>query len=177
MLLYFILEIKPLPHYMVEKDQHFLSDPKVVARLVRLMDLKKTDKVLEIGGGRGKITKSLVKRAKVTVVEKDVKMADAIGRLKGVEVIPADGIKAIKELDFNKICGNLPFSFLEPFFKALDKQNFELGVFIVGKTFPYKLETIAPSIELVKSEVVEKTSFIPPPKRDAALVVVRKREV
>lgn len=52
--------------------QHFLNSPKVLAQIIETADIKKGDKVLEIGPGTGILTRSILeKEAIVMVVEKD----------------------------------------------------------------------------------------------------------
>lgn len=158
-------------------DEHFLINKKTIHRMVGLLELNGGDVVLEVGAGTGRITKILAKKARVIAVEKDQKMAESLGRLKNVEAIPADGVKAVRSLNFDKICGNLPFTILEPFFRELGKKRFSRGVFIVGREFPEKVKKIAPSLEVMHSEGLDKKVFSPAPKRDAALIVVRPRGV
>jgi len=53
--------------------QHFLADPNIVERIVRLADLTPDDRVLEVGAGTGTLTRSLASTgATVVAYEVDV---------------------------------------------------------------------------------------------------------
>ena len=53
--------------------QHFLADPNIVERIVRLADLTADDRVLEVGAGTGTLTRSLASTgATVVAYEVDV---------------------------------------------------------------------------------------------------------
>ena len=59
--------------------QHFLHDPAVVARIVRAVDPQPDDHLVEIGPGRGVLTRSLLPRgpASLDAVEIDRDLAAA----------------------------------------------------------------------------------------------------
>ena len=48
-------------------SQNFLTDRRIIDRLLRKTDISDSDTVLEIGAGKGHITKALSKRAKKVV--------------------------------------------------------------------------------------------------------------
>ena len=57
--------------------QYFLRDQKALEQIVAAADLKKEDKVLEIGPGKGVLSGELLKRAnRVLMIEKDEKLAN-----------------------------------------------------------------------------------------------------
>lgn len=59
--------------------QNFLKNPRVARELVRAANIKRRDVVIEIGPGRGIVTKELVKRAKkVIAIEKDKKLVEVL---------------------------------------------------------------------------------------------------
>ena len=52
--------------------QHFLKDATILTKIIDVADLSETDQVLEIGPGRGALTKRLLqKSARVTAIELD----------------------------------------------------------------------------------------------------------
>lgn len=56
--------------------QHFLRSPQVVAKIIETAELSREDIVLEVGPGKGVLTKTLLERAgKVIAVEKDESLA------------------------------------------------------------------------------------------------------
>src|SRR5689334_5448951 len=77
--------------------QHFLHDPAVVARIVKALELSRDDHVVEIGPGRGVLTRELTARAgRVTAIELDSTLASALAaRFAGhprVRIIQADAL-------------------------------------------------------------------------------------
>ena len=60
-------------------DQHFLTDPDAIRKIARFSDIK-DQTVLEIGPGKGALTKELLERgAKVIAIEIDPKMIEILG--------------------------------------------------------------------------------------------------
>ena len=160
---------------MPELDQHFLVDGKICAKMAKLLQIRSGETVLEIGAGTGRISRQIAKKASVLAVESDHQLVVNFPKMRNVRVMEADGVKALKQFKFDRVCGNLPFSILEPFFRELDRTEFKRGVFIVGGGFYQKLAGIAPGIKLESSEAVKKESFRPMPRKDAALVVVSRQ--
>lgn len=61
--------------------QHFLIDRNIIRKIVALADLRPGETVLEIGPGRGILTRAICERAKAVIaVELDPKLADFLGR-------------------------------------------------------------------------------------------------
>ncbi|MBL6976296.1 MAG: 16S rRNA (adenine(1518)-N(6)/adenine(1519)-N(6))-dimethyltransferase, partial [Deltaproteobacteria bacterium] len=59
--------------------QNFLKDPRVAARIVRACKLSPGDRVLEVGPGRGALTRLLAERGShLVLVEKDRALAAAL---------------------------------------------------------------------------------------------------
>lgn len=100
--------------------QHFLHDPRVIARIVAAVDPRPDDAIVEIGPGLGALTGPLVERvARLHVVELDW---DLVERLRAR--YPADRVvvHAGDALDFDfgvlperlRIVGNLPYNISTP---------------------------------------------------------------
>ena len=71
--------------------QNFLSDSNLLDRIVRTLDLKKTDSILEIGPGDGLLTEKIFSKVKeMAVVEIDpllVKHLSIRSDLTGIKII------------------------------------------------------------------------------------------
>ena len=123
-------EFKPRDYFSAENarpskglGQNFITDKRVIDRIVSEAGITSEDEVLEIGPGLGALTFSLAeKAARVVAVEKDMRLAE---RLRGllaekpnVELIGGDAL----EVDFAalykgrrlKVVSNLPYSVSSP---------------------------------------------------------------
>lgn len=114
--------------------QHFL-EPAWVAKIVAAIDPQPTDRLLEIGPGRGALTKPLADRAgQLLAVEVDRDLASALEahRFPNVKVVTADVLKIdlgeliSRELGATpdrkaRVVGNLPYNISSPIlFRLLD---------------------------------------------------------
>lgn len=96
--------------------QNFLVDPKVREKIILACDLKPEDIVLEIGPGRGFLTKAIVPLVKkVIAVETDYELAGELNQIfKGTNaaIIKHDILKySFSDLPEDiKIIGNLPYN-------------------------------------------------------------------
>ncbi len=96
--------------------QHFLHDPRVLARIVEAIDPARDDFIVEIGPGEGALTRPLLSRTeKIEVIELD---RDLAARLtdERIRVHQADAL----EFDFAqfpqgmRVVGNLPYNISTP---------------------------------------------------------------
>ncbi|HSG66160.1 MAG TPA: 16S rRNA (adenine(1518)-N(6)/adenine(1519)-N(6))-dimethyltransferase RsmA [Gammaproteobacteria bacterium] len=105
--------------------QHFLHDPAVVAKIVREIAPRRSDRIVEIGGGLGALTFPLLEHVdELHVVELDERLADELERRR-----PAGGAQLIVHrgdaLEFDlstlseaprslRVVGNLPYNISTP---------------------------------------------------------------
>jgi 16S rRNA (adenine1518-N6/adenine1519-N6)-dimethyltransferase len=100
--------------------QHFLIRGAIIHKIIKALELKPNDHLLEIGPGRGAITIPLVKELKkFLLVEKDVYLADLLRDkfkdLKNVEILTQDFLETawpqLQKVLGNefKIVSNLPY--------------------------------------------------------------------
>ena len=100
--------------------QHFLSDPHILERIVEFSRISRDDTVVEVGPGRGALTKALAgKVRRVIAIELD---ADLVSFLRGtlgptVEILESDALA----VDFPTLCpsryhvvANLPYNIATP---------------------------------------------------------------
>jgi len=124
--------------------QNFLIDKKVAERELEYASIEKNDVVLEIGPGKGIITKLLSEKAqKVIAIEIDEKLVSELKEFlpDNVLLISGDALKVDFDLlpKFNKIVSNLPFHISSPItFKLLDF-DFSLAVLIYQKEFAERM--------------------------------------
>ncbi len=96
--------------------QHFLVDPSICGRIVDAAGLSASDRVVEIGPGRGALTRALAGRAQVTAIELDASLAESLrgelAGLPGARVLHANFLRfPLESLPPPvKFVGNLPYS-------------------------------------------------------------------
>jgi 16S rRNA A1518/A1519 N6-dimethyltransferase RsmA/KsgA/DIM1 with predicted DNA glycosylase/AP lyase activity len=166
-------------------DQHFMIDTSLLNKIVRYLNLNIDDKVLEIGGGKGALTRLICDKCKLTVVEIDKDMKRYLENLH-CKVVYADAIKYIKDhAHFDKITGNIPYVISEPLLNQLKKTRFKLAIFTVGIRFGEKISTkkecklslTAPIFFKIKVlDYVEKDAFSPKPKTRSAIVKIEPKK-
>ncbi len=109
--------------------QNFLHDGNQLRRIVEAAELKKTDKVLEIGPGLGPLTELLLERAgEVLAIEKDTRLVEFLRERffnpqsaihnPQFELLHDDALEFLKceQRDWNgwKLVANLPYSVASP---------------------------------------------------------------
>lgn len=169
--------------------QHFLYDPKIAAKMCEAANVGKGDIVLEIGPGKGLITKELSERAKrIIAVEEDEKLANALkGKWPNVEIINGD-ILDIAFPYFDKIVSNIPFEISSPLLEKIFESR-KLAVLILQKEFSGRLVAKPGERDYSRLTVkcnyfcsVEKVStlkpgaFKPAPKVTATIVKLTPKE-
>jgi 16S rRNA (adenine1518-N6/adenine1519-N6)-dimethyltransferase len=116
-------------HLTKSLGQNFLHDGNQLRRIVKAAELKKTDKVLEIGPGLGPLTELLLENAgEVLAIEKDGRLVDFLHerffnpqsaiRNPQFELLHADALEFLKHepRDWHdwKLVANLPYSVASP---------------------------------------------------------------
>lgn len=177
--------------------QHFLSDRKVLQRIVRGIAPASEEVIIEIGAGKGVLTRALAKKAgKIIAIEKD---AALIPRLR--ETVPDNVIiveKDVLSLAFSslftgpavKIVGNLPYAISTPLlFKVLEERDCLSSChFLLQREVAERLcaapgsKKYAPLSLLFNNAflsglrfIVPPSAFSPPPRVKSAFVVLKKR--
>jgi 16S rRNA (adenine1518-N6/adenine1519-N6)-dimethyltransferase len=101
--------------------QHFLVDEGVIAAIVRAIDPRPGQSLVEIGPGLGALTRPLLERCgALTAIELDRDLARRLRALPGLTVIESDALR----VDFNalaaargarlRVVGNLPYNVSTP---------------------------------------------------------------
>jgi 16S rRNA (adenine1518-N6/adenine1519-N6)-dimethyltransferase len=101
--------------------QHFLVDSGVIDAIVRAVDPRRGDAVVEIGPGRGALTEPLrASGARLTLIEIDRDLAAHWRTVGGLELVQADVLKVDVERLASRagcplrIVGNLPYNISTP---------------------------------------------------------------
>lgn len=173
--------------------QHLLIDERVAKREVDYAEITKSDTVLEIGPGKGILTKILAERAsKVIAIEIDKRFVNYLEKIlpENVEIIHADVMDIdLREIQFDKVVSNLPFEISSPITFKLLETNFSKAVIIYQKEFAKRIVARPRSKDYSRLsvvmyyktisrilETVPKTAFRPIPKVDGAIVEIVPRE-
>ncbi|MGH7499892.1 MAG: 16S rRNA (adenine(1518)-N(6)/adenine(1519)-N(6))-dimethyltransferase RsmA [Gemmatimonadales bacterium] len=126
-----------MPRAKRRLGQHFLTDPRILARIADAVEATPDDTVLEIGPGRGGLTAALAERAgRVVAIEKDPDLVPELrAQYPGVTVVEGDAL----ESDWHALAGrrflvvgNIPYNITSPLIdKALEPPRPGRIVFLV----------------------------------------------
>lgn len=131
-----------MPHAKRRLGQHFLTDPRLLARIADALEAGTGDTVLEIGPGQGGLTAPLSERAgRVIAIEKDRDLVPPLrSRFPNVEIIEGDALEvdwhAMRPPDGSSllVTGNIPYNITSPLIdKALLPPRPRRIVFLVQK--------------------------------------------
>lgn len=113
----------------VSDSQNFLTDTKLLQRIVGLADIGKKDEILEIGTGKGHLTETLCKKAgKVCTVEIDSKLMESakrrLSKVNNVELIQGDFMKyRLPAKGTYQVFANIPFFLTTQIVEKLTQGN------------------------------------------------------
>jgi 16S rRNA (adenine1518-N6/adenine1519-N6)-dimethyltransferase len=187
-----------LPRPRKRFGQHFLADPRSLARIVEALDPQQSDTVVEIGPGRGALTELLSARSgRLIALEID---RDLVAHLQAVyadrpnvEVVEGDAL----EVDWAQLAGpsfllagNLPYYITTPLiFRILASPRPARAVLLVQREVAVRLAAapgsddygaltvnvqVTASVRLVSR--VSAGAFHPKPKVDSAIVLITPLE-
>jgi 16S rRNA (adenine1518-N6/adenine1519-N6)-dimethyltransferase len=175
--------------------QNFLIDENIARLEVKYADISKNDIVLEVGPGKGILTRFLAKSAKrVIAVEIDKNLVESLEKIlpSNVTLINNDILKLDFEKlpRFNKVVSNLPYQISSPFTFKLLEHSFDLAVLIYQKEFAERMiakhgskkysrlsVNIYYKAECSLLKVVSKKVFNPVPKVDSAVIKLVPRKI
>lgn len=174
--------------------QHFLSDESILARIADAVSVTPGQHALEIGPGRGALTKHLLARgAHITAIEVDPNCIRALASLNPqpgtLEVLERDildtDLSALVANPPVRIAGNLPYYITSPILRAVyaASASFTHAAFLIQKevaqrlcaqpaTRDYGYLTVLTQLHATPTLLFEvpPESFQPPPKVDSAVV-------
>ncbi len=182
--------------------QHFLTDRRILRRIVSAAKLTSTDTVVEVGAGLGALTSELAKRAgKVIAIEVDEVLCDQLRRrfeqISNVTIVCRDVLSIepadlLREADANTpyvVAGNLPYNIgvatLRLFLEAEEKPD-RLVIMLQREVVesivaaPGHLSLLALSVAVYAEPhllfTVPPSAFRPPPKVESAVLRLDVRE-
>ncbi len=175
----------------MRRGQHFLVDDRVAKRQVGYTSLTRDDVVLEIGAGKGALTRHLAAAAgHVIAIEIDAALAAGLEGMDNVELLRRDALAVdFDAYEFTKVVANLPYQISSPVTFKLLEQEFELGVLMYQKEFAERLVAAPGSDDYSRLsvmaqyaadwellETVSPGAFYPRPRVRSAIVRMTPRE-
>ena len=175
------------------QSQNFIRRPELVSDLLKETDIGRDDLVVEIGPGKGVITRKLAEIArKVVAVEKDPRLVNKLkaefSGQSGVEIVEAEFLTWHLPEEPHKVFSNIPFqatadiigkittppnSPLESYL-IIQKEAAERFITAFKKTQAAVL--LEPFYETTIVRPIDRREFEPVPNVDAVLARFRKRE-
>jgi 16S rRNA (adenine1518-N6/adenine1519-N6)-dimethyltransferase len=175
--------------------QHFLIREGILNRIAAAACPQPQDLVIEIGPGRGALTRKLLERAaRVIAIEVDPRLADGLRREYAaeprLEVVEADALSTdLAQWGRAPIAGNLPYYIASAILERALRSLPPRAVFLIQKEVADRLVARPGSRDYGYLTVrtaffasarllfaVKPAAFHPPPKVDSAVVLLEPRE-
>ncbi len=175
--------------------QHFLRDGALARKLVEASSIGPADRVLEIGPGRGALTRWLIKRCdRLEAIELDGSLCRLLrarfDSSDGVRVVEADFLAATLPSGRYKVFANPPFAYTSAILRRLTRAptppadihlivQLEAALDLAG--MPWSGESLAalclkPWWQIEVQERISKYAFDPAPRVDCALLWLARRD-
>lgn len=164
--------------------QHFMIDDDLLRQVVTAAHITSHDIVLEVGPGRGALTRHLLaaQPQHLICVEQDGRCRPLESFNKNLTWITGTIFDVIEELEFNKVVANLPYHICEPLFVRLLKNMPERIVVVVSKHFSTVLlgETILgliirESYDVKILQSIHPRAFDPSPRTNSSLLSLERK--
>ena len=174
--------------YKKKWGQNFIEDENVIKKIINVVKPNDNDKIIEIGPGKGALTKYFLDSQKLIAIEIDPLLCSYLkNEFDDKLVVINKDILNVELYDFsscNKIIGNLPYYITTPIiFKILKYQFWEKAVFMVqkevaerivaspGNKIYGRLSVMVQVLADVEKEFnISKNVFYPKPKVDSSLI-------
>jgi len=116
-------------------DQHFLIDKDIISKYLSYPHFTKEDIVVEIGPGKGILTKKIAPKVKkLYAIEIDKRLQNDLNTIPNVEMI-WENVLDISIPKCDKIITSLPYSIIEPFISKLIKTDFKELYMLMGSNY------------------------------------------
>ncbi|MFX0047659.1 MAG: rRNA adenine N-6-methyltransferase family protein [Candidatus Hermodarchaeota archaeon] len=174
--------------------QNFLFDRNIVSKVISRSNISEEDVILEIGSGLGALTEELVKYSnKIYSYEIDFKLFQYLSKkfsnIKNLMIYNEDILKADIP-PHNLVISNIPYSITGAIFEKvfyiknppravlIIEDSIAERIFSKNKYKDYSRITVSFNafMEPLKKYKISRFSFIPTPKIDLALIVVKPRD-
>lgn len=151
-------------HDSMKHDQHFLTDRETIKRIVSAAQIQGNETVLEIGSGKGFLTKDLAEKAKkVIAIEIDRslerELTTNLDGVKNVELVFGNALKMIKKLSFDKIVSNTPYAISESLIQEMVFLDFDSAVLILPKSFADRMNAKPDDKKFSRFSIISREFF------------------
>lgn len=180
---------------MVRLGQHFLRDARILHRIVEVLAPKEGEVIVEIGPGRGALTRELASHPKVHIIaiEKDPRLAASLAHemktSKHVNILEGDVRteleKIVRPLGEYKLAGNIPYYLTGYLLRLVGELENKPArtVLMVQSEVAERIVAVPPRMNRLAASVgfwanpkialrVPKSAFAPPPRIDSAVIVL-----
>jgi 23S rRNA (adenine-N6)-dimethyltransferase len=185
--------------YEIKYSQNFFKSEDTAKEIVDLTNLNQDDTVIEIGSGRGALTKFIVAKCEnLIAIEKDTslynKLKNDFKDIKNLKIINHDFLEYfLPESNNYKVIGNIPFALTSQILKkVLENKNKPSDVYFIlqkeaairflGSDYKNNHENLfslrfKPFYQAEITKNLNRNDFIPRPAVDAVMLHIQKRPV
>jgi 16S rRNA A1518/A1519 N6-dimethyltransferase RsmA/KsgA/DIM1 with predicted DNA glycosylase/AP lyase activity len=172
-----------IPKPLSYKHQHFLNNSEILKKQIKIAQLKKSDKVIEIGAGDGRLSKLIAPKVKqLTSFETDTRFKPLLKNLKNTKFIFDNAIKYSWK-NHNKIVANIPYSLSEQIILKSIKEEIKELTLIIGENFRKNIKENSSNIAILTNifytffpiQKISKKEFSPQPKINSHLIQLKRK--
>ncbi len=179
--------------------QNFLVDRNLLEKIVRTIDPKKSDSILEIGPGEGALTELIFPKVKEMVaIEIDPMLIEHLKNresLKGLNIVHGDvllqDIENLPVKNLVRVIGNIPYNITSPIiFWLIEQLHFwddasimmqkevaeRLSAVVGTKAYGRFTVVVGAYLNMEYCFTIPPDVFIPKPKVDSAIIRFTKKE-
>ncbi|MEX1014248.1 MAG: 16S rRNA (adenine(1518)-N(6)/adenine(1519)-N(6))-dimethyltransferase RsmA, partial [Candidatus Paceibacterota bacterium] len=178
---------------------NFLRNKAKINDFINALELKKGELVIEIGPGKGVITKDLLKKEiKLICIEKDEKLVKKLSdkfKDEKLEIIEGDALEIIPKITKEispkpyKLVGNIPYYITGKLFRTIEELTHKptLSVLGIQKQVAQRVTANPPKMNILSASVqfwgepeiisfIPKSDFDPSPKVDGGIVKIKTKD-
>jgi len=169
----------------LNKGQHFLINKEILKKEIKTAQIKKTDKIIEIGAGGGFLTQELTKHSKdVLSFEIDKKLKTKLQKIKSNNLkFIFDNAFNYSWKNYNKIVSNIPYHLSEKIIKKSIIEEIQELTLIIGEKYKNKLKMNNTKSSILANlffeinfiQKISKDSFSPPPRTNSWLIHLNRK--
>ncbi len=170
--------------------QNFLVDKETLELIVKTSEIKKSEKILEVGPGLGVLTQKLSEKAKEVIsIELDGSLIPILQKTlsdkKNIKIIEMDALQYEPPKTEYKVVANIPYNITSPLINHfLKRENKPKSItLLVQLEVAEKIVSLDPKMSILslqiglfgKAEIIKKINkncFYPEPKVDSAIIKI-----